>query len=658
MPDWAILRPRNDNLNGSPRLARRPPPLMFRENTPRGKALPNGNFRSEKSLTPLDQLAVFRDQALDAWGDMYFKVSRFQRSRRYYSELRGATIVVYRSPTIVTIQSVKIDDVMTVLPVHEYKMEIISMGDDETVRIYITSERFADSMIMYIKIQGKDSVNAWRQALGRQTCAPIPSLTSLTIESVIGRGGGGKVFVVNWKEDGKTYALKVIDKVHTFRSGKGFLHVASERVLMEKVGRHPFLLPMQFAFQSDANLFIGTPFCRGGDLASYIRHKGERSLPRDDILSMHVHAGNRKMYGRLSEEQTRKIMAEVILGLEHLHKQGIVYRDLKPENILIGGDGHIMIGDYGLAKQLITEDKDENTARLGVIDGDSGVTSTGSNSGPNAPQSSSGQEINNNNCNHNNKTPRLRRTMSICGTRNYLPPEMLSGRMYSFEADVWSLGIMMYRMICGVFPFDGRRTKEVFQRIKKERLLIPTWVSPTARDLLHGLLEKRPERRFTLNDAKQADFFSVVNWEHVLYKRDQAPIADMTTGPSLQDALENFELSKLQGITMGEYVSESYDLLSTSPVSGGGPMNRRTLGHGGNASNRRKGEKATHRKNPRSMMIGFDFTRVANNVRDVQPLTMRQKSSGLSGLMSKLSSVELEQQLPLSPRSPFHGPGK
>lgn len=657
MPDWAILRPRNDGFNNSPRAARRPPPLIFGDHIPRGKALQVGNFRSEKSLTPIDQLAVFREQTLDAWGDMYFKVSRFQRSRRYYTELRGATIVVYRSPTPVTIQSVTVEEVMTVLPVHEYKMEIISMGDAESARVYITPERVTDPMMMYIKVQGKESVDAWRLVLGRQTSAPIPSLTSLTIESVIGRGGGGKVFVVNWKEDGSTYALKVIDKVHTFRSGKGFLHVASERMLMEKVGRHPFLLPLQFAFQSNANLFIGTPFCRGGDLASYMRHKGDRSLPRDDFLSIHVQAGHRKMYGRLSEDQTRKVAAEIILGLEHLHRQGIVYRDLKPENILIGGDGHIMIGDYGLAKQLIVDDNEDNTTRQRAADGDSEITSTGSTSA-NAPHFDGRQQTNNTNNNQNSNQPRLCRTMSICGTRNYLPPEMLSGRMYSFEADVWSLGIMIYRMVCGVFPFDGRRTKEVFQRIKKERLRIPGWVSPSTRDLLRGLLEKRPERRFSLNDAKHAEFFATVNWNEVLEKRSPAPIADMTTGPSLQDALENFELSKLQGITMGEYVSESYDLLSTSPISGGNPLNFRALGNGGNTGGRRSGGKATHRKNPRSMMIGFDYSRVTNENQDAQPLTIRQKSSGFTGLMSKLSSVEMEQQLPLSPRTPFHGPGK
>lgn len=737
MPDWAILRPRNDAAEETPRaVGRSPVHRLFDDGSPHHrKATLPANGRSGDKASCIDHLAVFRAHSVDASGDMFFKVSRFQRSRRHYAELRGATIVVYRSTNPSVGKIATVDDIMAVLPVHEYKIDIIDMGGggggDESggslsSRVYITPSRYPDPITMYIRVCGEMQINAWRVALGRQTTTPLPSLSALTIESVIGRGGGGKVFVVRWGHDGSTYALKVIDKTHTFRSTKGFRHVASERILMEKVGRHPFLLPMQFGFQSDTNLFLGTPFCRGGDLASYMRHKGDRSqMPppqsQDDNQNQgqnnnaggsssnqqhhHHHSSHhhhhKKIYGRLTEDQVRRIAAEVILGLEHLHSRGIIYRDLKPENIFIGADGHIRIGDYGLAKQLVDQVTDSTTEDTTTAD--SATTATddsqlkdsfpfrirrsvagGSSSTPplatsaasadtnprrghhhhhvpaghangltplTAAAANAAAAVNIQSNNNNNMMQQHGRTMSICGTRNYLPPEMLNGKLYSFEADVWSLGIMLYRMICGVFPFDGRRTKEVFHRIKKERLRIPNWVSQPTRELLAGLLDKRPERRWTLATAKNSTFFNEVNWDDVLHKRGGACIADVEVGGSLQDALENFELSKLQGITVGEYVSENFE--GGMAVDGASSSNGARRAGGGGV-----GQKPTHRKTPQSMMVGFEYVWNQTAEHEVQPMGVRQKSVGFVGLMSKLSSVEMEQQLPFSPRTPFTGAGK
>lgn len=807
MPDWGILRSRNtannnhnNNNNETPVQTTARPPNLFDETAAQRRKLtpaPGGggggggvnlkhSDKHNNGNQPLENLSVFKTHKVDAYGDMFFKVSRFQRSRRHYSELRGATIVVYKSMNPEVSFSAGIEEVMTVLPIHEYKIDIIDMGHEDhpmssspiafrinssstsqppppsssssnqhpnnmhqhhptspvtpstsssspaadtlnhVSRIYITPQRFPDSMSMYIKVFGRANINAWRKALGRLTSTPLPSLSTLCIESVIGRGGGGKVFVVKWKHDCERYALKVIDKTHTFRSTKAFRHVASERILMEKVGRHPFLLPMQFAFQSDTNLFIGTPFCRGGDLASYMRQKGDNTpLPIPPQPSANPSASahgsyqhhadkqqqlqsqqtyQKKVYARLSEDQTRKIAAEVILGLQHLHQKGIVYRDLKPENIFIGNDGHIRIGDYGLAKQLKHCDshsdeqessekqndqlkrvgshvrKDEHSqaspSNLTASPVKSGLhnegfmrvrnlvrRASGGSSNNNQPQNQQqtinrtsdptaeqAAATNNNTANNRQAMKYVPRTMSICGTRNYLPPEMLHGRQYSYEADVWSLGVMLFRMLCGVFPFDGRRTKEVFHRIKKDKLRLPHWITVPARELLVGLLDKRPDRRMTLDSAKQCAFFKDVDWEAVLQKRTGPAVADVELGATLQDALENFELSKLQGVTVGEYVSENVELATEGGMVG--------MYEGGAHGQYKRGEKPTHRRSPKQMMVGFEYVYIEKDEASVEPLGIKVKNTGLAGLMSKLSSVEMEQQLPLAPRSPFTGAGK
>lgn len=579
---------------------------------------PKPTLPESKFVDTIDQLVLFRAAPLAAFGDMYFKMSRFQRSRRHHAELRSNTIVVFRMQTAFQAKHACVDDVVAVLPVQEYSFDLVDMGDDNSMRIYIAPERFYDSMSMYVKVIGEPRIRAWRIALGRLTSSPLPNLSSLTIVSVIGRGGGGKVFVVNWGHDNKTYALKVIEKQHTFKSGKVFRHVVSERHLMQHVGRHPFLLQMEFAFQTDVNLFIGTPFCRGGDLGSYIRHKGDREYPPgqpDDAWLLAV-GGRRRQHGRLSEDQTRKIATEIILALEHLHSRGIIYRDLKPENIFIDGEGHIKIGDYGLAKMLAID----YSGCMSPIGSMSSLGSGGYDTGSSSP--SGGARVG------------LIRTTSVCGTRNYLPPEMLFGKSYSFEADLWSLGVMLYRMLCGVFPFDGRRTKDIFHRIKHDGIFLPQWLSEDARDLLSGLLEKQVGRRATIGMVKQMNFFRGVSWNNVLKKKAGPSIDDLEIGTTLQDALENFELSKLQGITVGEYVNEEIAEGRNGRIRDG------------------RNERPTHRRSPKGMVVGFEYVWVNEDGKEARPLSTRRKSGGL---LSKISSIEMEFPVPFSPRSPLFG---
>lgn len=593
MPEWPVFKPRDhDDIH-----RRNSDQPIACETSP--KPSPNrAKTRAKQSLEhSQEHLKLYRTQPLDASGEMFFKVSRFQRSKRYYAELRGSTIVVFRYNatfnTIGTAQHFKIQDVVTVLPVHKYSVEIVQK-DDGAPRIYLQPLRTSDAILIYIRVtRGGEGLYAWRHSLGRVLNAPLPTLSNLRIESVIGRGGGGKVFMVTWTHNNEVYALKVIDKVTTFKSAKAFRHVASERMLMEKAGQHPFLLPMKFAFQTERNLFIGTPFCRGGDLASYIRHKGRRTVPYDgaDYVSAQVGGQKAKVYGRLTELQVRRIASEIILGLEHLHNRGIVYRDLKPENIFIDAKGFLKIGDYGLAKQLA-----ESASQSGRL-----------------------------------------KTSSICGTRNYLPPEMLGGKVYSFEADLWSLGVMLYRMLVGAFPFDSGRTKDVFQKIRMDRLHVPTWVSVEARQVLYGLLQKDPKRRLTIAGLKKLEFFDAVDWDMVLSQKSEASIPDIYTGGGVLDALENFELSKLQGITLGEYVCGVNE--------GGGEE------EGGDE----RDDMAEHRRDPKSMMIGFEYTSGGEgkgNGRGGGPLIVKMQSGGL---FSKLASNDVIDRLPISPRKNFPG---
>jgi ribosomal protein S6 kinase beta len=525
-------------------------------------------------------LTLFRCQKLEASGDAYFKQSVMKQRHRYFVELRGATLVMFRNSQVACSSSLLMRDIIGVMVLKHFKVTV-EKKQGQSPKIHINGPGLSNGQTLYIKAVSEPQLAIWRHALAIAESIQLPGLMSLTIESIIGQGGGGKVFLVYHEEDMSYYALKVIDKNHTFTSVNALRHVVSERNLMEMVGHHPFVLPMKFAFQTDFNLFIGTTFCAGGDLATYLKNqckKHGKTCPeasfdqKNGAVTTEMETGGkptRRYGGHLSEEQTRSIAAEVLLALEHLHTRGIVYRDLKPENIFIDGTGHIRLGDYGLAKNLQ-------------------VSRTGNG---------------------------FVRTSSICGTRNYLPPEMLFGRLYSFEVDMWSFGVMLFRMLCGRFPFEATQTKDVFHKVKREKVRAPRHLSPVAKSLLEGLLCRDQHKRLNVGAAKRHDFFKAVEWPSVLNKISEPPIHDIELGTSSLDALENFELSKLHGISIGEYIPDEAECLHIIRVD---PQARMDV---------------------EGRIIGFEYATIDDDTPTPPPLEVRRISGFLESLTSSDSNT-------------------
>lgn len=575
MPDWRVPK-RNDP---SPRAAKEGDNAAAKRD--RGKQDRHDRVEKPPKQTVTDMteyLTLFRRQKLEMSGDIFCKVSKFLRSRRHYCELRGCTLVVYKNKSSAIHQRVETEAVLAVVLLTSFKVEILQTNDN-FARIFFNAPARDSFHSLYVKVTTPSvEFQQWRHFLSKARSVALPSLYSLSVESIIGQGGGGKVFMVRWAHDNQYYALKVINKNKTFLSTRAIRHVASERFLMEEVGKHPFLLRMEFAFQTQNNLFIGTQLCSGGDLATYIRKHGARWCRKHGALfapDCEPPAGDdkekkskKKYYGRLSEEATRLAAAEIMLGLEHLHKRGIVYRDLKPENVLIDADGHLKIGDFGLAKYLR-----ENTAKTGYS-----------------------------------------RTGSICGTRNYLPPEMLYGRQYSMEADMWSLGVMLYRMMCGCFPFDAARTKEVFHMVRREPVKIPKVLSFEARSLLLMLLHKDPQERMTVTEAMTHPFFASIDWDETYHKRGGVAIKDLDPPASPAAALENFEVGRLQGVTIGEYVSQAGDLkdnVEDAPLPN---------------------------TNPRGRLMGFEYSLPDCDEKEPDAIDITRKN----GLLGRIVSIDTE----------------
>jgi serine/threonine protein kinase len=148
--------------------------------------------------------------------------------------------------------------------------------------------------------------------------------------------------------------------------------------------------------------------------------------------------------GRFKERSAQFYSANILLALEFLHKKGVIYRDLKPENVLIAADGYAKITDFGLSKDDMTKDK---------------------------------------------------QTLSICGTTEYLAPEMLLGKGYDSSCDWWAFGSLIYEMLVGLPPFYCKNQEELFYSILHKDPEYPEFLSAEAVSLISQLLNRNPAKR-------------------------------------------------------------------------------------------------------------------------------------------------------------------
>ncbi|KAG8137293.1 hypothetical protein E2320_004545 [Naja naja] len=145
-----------------------------------------------------------------------------------------------------------------------------------------------------------------------------------------------------------------------------------------------------------------------------------------------------------TEDDVKFYLAELALALDHLHSLGIIYRDLKPENILLDEEGHIKLTDFGLSKESIDHEK---------------------------------------------------KAYSFCGTVEYMAPEVVNRRGHTQSADWWSFGVLMFEMLTGTLPFQGKDRKETMTMILKAKLGMPQFLSPEAQSLLRMLFKRNPANR-------------------------------------------------------------------------------------------------------------------------------------------------------------------
>ena len=303
--------------------------------------------------------------------------------------------------------------------------------------------------------------------------------------TLIGKGSYGYVYLVRYNKNNAIYAMKVYIK-SDLREKNQENNTKSERNLMTQIN-FPFIVSVKFAFQTESKLFLVQEFIQGGD------------------LFFHIHSDQ-----KFSNQKTKFYVVELVLAIEFLHNNNMIYRDLKPENILIDAKGHIKLTDFGLSK---------------IVDLYKG-----------------------------------KKSYTMCGTLQYLAPEIMSGEGYDECVDWWSLGIIMFEMLTGKLPFkfkcDGQPDLNIYNR----NIIYPSWMEENAKDLISKLLIIDPNNRIGngINGAeniKKHPFFSDIDWDQALNKKITPPFI-----PKLNDEtdIKYFEKSLKESPVLCDSSSDLY----------------------------------------------------------------------------------------------------
>ncbi|VDK74896.1 unnamed protein product, partial [Onchocerca ochengi] len=287
----------------------------------------------------------------------------------------------------------------------------------------------------------------------KKTSRITSSTVNLTIDkfhliSVLGRGHFGKVILAQYKGNGEYYALKVLKKGDVLGRDEVESLMVEKRIFeacftIATFHRHPFLVNLVACIQSREHVFFVMEYSMGGDLMRHIH---------DDIFT---------------EERSCFYAACVLLGLEFLHANNIIYRDLKLDNLLLDREGYVKLADFGLCKE-----------GMGPTD----------------------------------------RTSTFCGTPEFLAPEVLTENSYTRAIDWWGLGVLIFEMLVGEPPFSGEDEEEIFDSIVNDDVRYPRFLSIESISIMRRLMRKNPEKRLgsgqkDASEVKQQRFFKHVDWD-------------------------------------------------------------------------------------------------------------------------------------------------
>ncbi|EPZ34296.1 Protein kinase, catalytic domain-containing protein [Rozella allomycis CSF55] len=328
-------------------------------------------------------------------------------------------------------------------------------GVDEPCALWIGSDdEYLNSLNPSLPLANSD--NLFKNIIeviapGQQIIIKDPKLHDIKKLEIIGEGSFGRVWLVQHIATGKYMAMKTLLKKQLIEENC-VQRVIQERNLQQCLSS-PFVVPVLGSFQDDEHIYILMEFVIGGELYSYV-----------------------KLSGNLQSDEAKFYAAELVLILEYLHTNNIIYRDLKLENLLLDCTGHLRITDFGFSRYLTPGSK----------------------------------------------------AKSFCGSPCYTAPEIIMGIRYNESVDIWALGIIIYELFTGQSPFWATDVNVVYRRILYEKLEFPYYFDSEAQDLVSRLLVKDVAKRLGCGHKKIAEikghkWFRDVDWSKMERRISRPP---------------------------------------------------------------------------------------------------------------------------------------
>ncbi|KPI86702.1 putative rac serine-threonine kinase [Leptomonas seymouri] len=284
---------------------------------------------------------------------------------------------------------------------------------------------------------------------------------------MLGAGTFGRVLLVQHKLSRRLFAMKVIRK-GGFHGIRNIIEARLEKKILEQLDC-PYIMKIHSSFQTDSRVYL---------LFDY--------LPGAELL-LHTQSAHSNHF---NEVTSRFYIAELAIAVEYLRVRGIVHRDIKGDNLVLDAEGHVVLTDFGFAKNIVSTPLSDPSA-----------------------------------------SPQVIRQHTSCGTLAYIAPEVLCNSRrrngYGLAVDWWSLGVVLFTFLTGYFPFLKQTSAETSQSIVSSPLQFPPRpaLSENARSLLDQLLQKDPEKRITcLADLRHHRFFEGFDWNACAERRLPPPL--------------------------------------------------------------------------------------------------------------------------------------
>ena len=248
-----------------------------------------------------------------------------------------------------------------------------------------------------------------------------------------------------------------------------------EYLTLREVAGVPFTIPLRGFFSDDVNYYLLTDYFPSGDVHAQVDRTG-----------------------KMTSSQVRYLIAELLVALEHIHSKRVIHRDVKPANVLVDDEGHVALADFGVSRSF-------------------GRKPTGSGAHPSSDPFVTSKE---------------------CGTPVYNSPEVAWGQAYSFEADLWAVGIVMYQMLTHRLPFGLEECEAAGWRMGDAIQFVPLAVKDSDRvdkitfDFMDRVLKKDVKDRMSLEEMKGHIYFAGIKFDTLSKRKSGRPFPQKVYGSS------------------------------------------------------------------------------------------------------------------------------